>query len=184
MIYLLLAPGFEETEAICPLDLMRRAGLDVKTVAVVEDRKEKTVLSRRNIRITADLHFSELSPDEQPEAVVIPGGIPGADNLNIPPVHRLLQSCYRAGGTVAAICAGPQVLGASGLLEGKKAVCYPGFEEKLTGATILRQPVVKDGRCITAVGMGASLPFGLMLVEALKDRKTAKEIEESILPSF
>ena len=177
MIYLFLAPGFEETEAICPLDLMKRGGLDVKTVAV--GTSDLFVSSTRGVTVKADLLLADLQ-DEAPEGVILPGGLPGADNLNIPEIHRLLHTCNSRNGLVAAICAAPYVLGLQGLLEGKKAVCYPGFEEKLQGATVVKEAVVKDGNIITAVGMGASIPFGLAIVAHFKGEEKATAIKNAI----
>ncbi|MBP3322440.1 MAG: DJ-1/PfpI family protein [Clostridia bacterium] len=176
MIYLFLAPGFEETEAICPLDLMKRGGLDVKTVAVGDTL---TVTSTRGITVTADLLLKDL-PEDAPEGVILPGGMPGADNLNIPQVHKHLHACHQKGGLVAAICAAPYVLGEQGLLQGKRAVCYPGFEDRLLGATVENAPTVKDGTLLTAVGMGASVAFGLQIVAHFKGEQEAERIAKAI----
>ena len=177
MIYLFLAPGFEETEAICPLDLMKRGGLEVKTVAV--GTKDLFVTSTRGVTVKADLLLEDLS-DSAPEGVILPGGMPGADNLNISEVHEMLHACNERGGLVAAICAAPYVLGLQGLLEGKKAVCYPGFEDRLLGAVRVQMPVVKDGNILTAVGMGASIPFGLAIVAHFKGEEKAAAIQKAI----
>ncbi|MBQ8236322.1 MAG: DJ-1/PfpI family protein [Clostridia bacterium] len=177
MICLFLANGFEETEAICPLDLMKRGGIDVKTVAV--GTQDAVVTSTRGVRVIADMTLEQLDP-ALIEGMVLPGGLPGADNLNIPEIHQLLKRCNEQGGLIAAICAAPYVLGGQGILENKNAVCYPGFEEKLLGAKISKEPVVRDGNVITAVGMGASVAFGLALVEYLKGKEVAAQIARAI----
>lgn len=177
MIYLFLAPGFEETEAVCPLDLMRRGGLEVTTVAV--GTTDLLVTSTRGVTVKADVLLKDLGP-ALPEGVVLPGGMPGADNLNIPEIHRILHACHSQGGLVAAICAAPYVLGLQGLLEGKKAVCYPGFEDRLKGALLQSTPVAVDGNIITAVGMGASIPFGLAIVAHFKGQEQADAIKNAI----
>lgn len=179
MVLLFLANGFEEAEAVCPLDLLRRAGLEVLTVSVTA---EKTVLSSRGVPITADATVNEVS-EAVPEAVVLPGGMPGAKNLkNAPGVIDALKRCAQAGGVTAAICAAPIVLAKAGLLEGKQAVCYPGFEGELTGAAIKKRAVVVDGRVVTAIGPGAAFEFGLALVKLLAGAKEAQKIEKAILP--
>ena len=176
MIYVFLADGFEETEAICPLDILRRAGLEVYTVSV---SGRKSVLSSRKIPVEADLLLEELT-EKTPEGVVLPGGMPGAKNLNIPAVRKTVQACADAGGVVGAICAAPFILGEMGLLRGRNATCYPGFENSLEGATYRKEPAVEDGNLVTAIGMGASVRFGLALVRLLKDGETAERIALSI----
>ena len=177
MIYLFLAPGFEETEAICTLDLLRRGGLEVQTVAVGTDSLQ--VPSTRGVTVTADLSLSDAERT-LPLGVVLPGGLPGADNLNVPAIHRILNGVNENGGLLAAICAAPYVLGQQGLLKGKKATCYPGFEEHLKGADIQKLPVVCDQNVITAMGMGASIPFGLAIVAYFKGSECAERIKAAI----
>ena len=179
MVLLFLADGFEEAEAICPLDLMRRAGIDVKTVAV---GGEQTVRSTRDIYVKADMTLEEAA-GVTPEGVVLPGGMPGAENLRKSRgVAELVLACAEDGGVVAAICAAPMVLGGLGLLKGKNAVCYPGFEDKLTGASVKKRAVVTDGSTVTAIGPGAAYEFGLKLVELFKGKKAADAIARAILP--
>ena len=177
MIYLFLAPGFEETEAVCPLDLMRRGGLEVTTVAV--GTTDLLVTSTRGVTVKADVLLKDLGP-ALPEGVVLPGGMPGADNLNIPEIHRILHACHSQGGLVAAICAAPYVLGLQGLLEGKKAVCYPGFEDRLKGALLQSTPVAVDGNIITAKGAGVAIEFGLKIAEQFAGKDEADKIYQSI----
>ncbi len=177
-VYLFLAPGFEETEAITPLDILKRAGLTVYTVAVGENL---LVTSTHGVILKADKLLEDIK--DIPQAVVLPGGMPGADNLDIPEVHKIICSCYKSGGIVAAICAAPKILGGIGLLEGKNAVCYPGFERYLTGAIQKKDPVVQDGQIITAIGMGAATAFGLKLAECLAGFEKSKNIAGGIFYS-
>ena len=160
MIYMFLANGFEEVEALCPLDLIRRAGLDIKTVGVVG----KHITGAHGITVEADMTADALS-DNKPTAVILPGGMPGTTNLGASPiVHRALDDANREGALVSAICAAPMILGKRGDLRGKEATCFPGFEDYLEGATLSTAKVACDGRYITAAGMGVALDFGLAIV--------------------
>lgn len=185
MVYVFLAEGFEETEAICPVDILRRAGLNVLTVAVADRDAESSscdVTGSHGITVTADITAAELDLGETPELVVLPGGMPGAANLEkSAAVREWVLSAARSGAFVGAICAAPMVLGKLGLLEGKSAVCYPGFEKHLSGAKIVDAPVVRDGNIITARGMGAALDFGLALVAALRGDGAAEAIKKSVM---
>ncbi len=177
MIYEFLADGFEEVEALTPLDMLRRAGADVKTVSITENR---TVMGAHKIPVVADLTVKELTK-ETPEMVILPGGMPGAKNLrSSKEVCRLVSETLEAGGFAAAICAAPFILGELGLLRGKRATCYPGFEKDLKGATLAEEKVVRDGKVITAAGMGVALPFGAELVAALFGKEKAAAILDSI----
>ena len=178
MIYLFLANGFEEVEALCPLDLLRRAGLQVTTVGIGGDR----IVGAHGIAVQADIP-DLLFRDSKPEMVILPGGMPGATHLD---ESRVVDAALRAAASneafLAAICAAPMVLGKRGYLRGKKAVCFPGFEEFLTGATVATDTrVVTDGRVITAAGMGVALEFGLALVAALKGQAVADELRRAVL---
>ena len=173
MIYLFLADGFETVEALCPLDLLRRAGADVKTVGVTG----QAVTSRQGVTVTADVGIDEISVSDAPEMLILPGGIPGADNLDASDkVSEMILDGARRGAFLAAICAAPLILGELGLLDGKEAVCYPGFEKHLKGAKISTEKVAVDGRYITGKGMGVALEFGLALVEALVSEEKADEL--------
>lgn len=165
MIYVLLANGFEELEALAPVDILRRAGLTVKTVAIGEN----PVVGSHGIPVTADITASEAT--ECPELLVLPGGMPGAKNLDESPfVQQLLDRTLADGGRVGAICAAPMILGKRGLLRGKNATCFPGFEEHLTGAGVfLDVPVVTDGRFTTANGMPSAIAFANELVSLLTE---------------
>lgn len=177
MIYLFLADGFEETEAIAPLDILRRAELEVATVGV----GRKTVTGSHGIPVTADVMDCEIMPDESCTAVILPGGMPGTLNLEKnATVQAFIDYAAEHDLIIGAICAAPSILGHKGLLSGKQAVCYDGFETQLFGATVPEERVCRDGNIITAVGAGAALEFGLALTEALAGAPTAKKIKDSM----
>ncbi len=172
-VYVFLADGFELVEAMCPIDLLRRAGAEVVTVSLREDGRAS---SAQGVTVLADTTLSALT-DLLPDMVLLPGGMPGADNLRqSSEVCRITKEVAARGGFVAAICAAPYVLGELGLLQGKEATCYPGFESHLLGATISQRKVVTDGHVITAAGMGVALPFAAELVTALFGRHKADAI--------
>ena len=176
MIYVLLADGFEEVEALAPIDILRRAGLSLKTVAI----DQNPVIGSHGIPVTADITIDEAS--EPIELLVLPGGMPGAANLDASPaVDRLIKRALAEGGHIAAICAAPMILGRRGLLVGKQAVCYPGFEEELHGALPCAEGcrVVTDGCITTAIGMGAAAEFGLALLRALHKDAQAEAIAKA-----
>ncbi len=175
MVYLLLAEGFEELEAIAPLDVLRRAGVAVKTVGITG----RTVTGSHGIPITCDLTAEEVC--DTPEAVILPGGKAGTDKLAASSfVRKLLCAVSRQSGLLAAICAAPSVLGQQGYLKGKRACCYPGFETQLTGAQVVYDPVAVDGNVITSRGAGTALQFGLALAEYLTSTEKANEIAAQI----
>lgn len=172
MIYMFLAEGFEEVEALAPLDLIRRAGLEIRTVGV----GSKTVVGSHGIPVVADMTADEFT-DDAPDTVILPGGMPGTKNLDADEtVHKAIANAVKNDAYICAICAAPMILGKLGLVRGKKAVCYPGFEKYLDGATVPEKKVVRDGKIITAKGMGAAVEFGLAIVEALKGEKTAEDL--------
>ena len=180
MIYMFLANGFEEVEALAPLDLLRRAGCDVTTVAVGGG---DTVVGSHGIAVGADIPDT-MFRDSKPEMIILPGGMPGTRHLDASrTVDAALRSAANTGAYIAAIYAAPMVLGKRGYLQGKAAVCFPGFEEHLEGAIL--QPkgvkVVTDGKIITAVGMGAAVEFGLALVNVLKGDEAANTLRSAIL---
>ena len=177
MIYMFLADGFEEVEALCPLDILRRAGLEVTTVGV---GGKDVIQGSHGITVHADIP-DVMYRDSSPEMIILPGGMPGSTNLDSSKtVDAALRAGAKNGAFLCAICAAPLVLGKRGLLRGKNAVCYPGFEQYLEGAIISESGVVHDGKCITAKGMGAAFEFGLELVRALKDNETAERIRASV----
>lgn len=177
MVYVFLANGFEEVEAIAPIDLMRRAGVDVTTVGIGSEY----ITGSHSVVVRCDTRDDEVVLEDI-EAVVLPGGMPGATNLDASAtVDRALKLAFEKGAILAAICAAPLVLGKRGYLAGKKATCFPGFESYLEGATLKGARVVRDGCVITAIGMGAASEFGLELVSALKGESTARQLAVSSL---
>ena len=177
MVYMFLATGFEEVEALAPLDLLRRAGVEIKTVGV----GSKTIVGSHSIPMVTDMTDSEYC-DESPEMIILPGGMPGTLNLDASEtVHKAINTAVANDAYVCAICAAPMILGKLGLLKGKNAVCYPGFEKDLEGATLSDKKAVSDGRFVTAKGMGAAIEFGLLLVEKLCGKETAESLRKSTI---
>lgn len=174
MTIIFLADGFEEIEAISPIDILRRGGVNVLTVGVTG----KTVSGSHGIRIECDTTEKELNLQGQtPECVILPGGMPGTLNLGkSEAVKKTVADVLNCGGLVCAICAAPSLLGQWGILNKKNAVCYPGFEDKLHGATVCDFPVVRDGNIITAKGPGAALQFGFEILTALKGAEVCDKI--------
>ena len=203
MIVMFLAPGFEEVEALAPLDLLRRAGLEVVTVAVREAKTnqlidrlgrlgvsatnlwddDRTVTGSHGIPVTADVTEAALPgrlARASLEAVILPGGMPGTTNLDASlVVEKTLELAAAKDAYLCAICAAPLVLGKRGYLNGKRATCFPGFEEYLTGATVGGK-VIRDGKIITAAGMGVAQEFGLEMISALVSPEKAGEIRSAI----
>ena len=177
MIAILLADGFEEIEALTPLDVLRRAGLDVRTVAI----GSKIAVGSHGIPVICDIEADEVNENEL-SMVIFPGGMPGSLNLDASPcADKFINAALKNGGRIAAICAAPLVLGRRGLLEGKEAICYPGFEEELRGAEISEKSVVTDANITTAKGMGVALPFALELVRLICGEDKANEISKSVM---
>ena len=178
MVLEFLADGFEEIEALTPTDVLRRAGVDVKTVSI---NKTREVRGAHGITVTADTTIGEVG-GISPEMVILPGGMPGAKNLDeCAPLDAILKNAYENGAYIASICAAPMIPGKRGMLRGKRAVCYPGFEEYLDGAVLTGGRVERDGTMITGCGMGAALEFALELCKALKGEKTAEDIRRGVL---
>ncbi len=175
MIYVILADGFEEVEAIEPIDIMRRAGLEVKTAAL----KNKTVTGAHNIPVTADIMISEIEPEKM-DLLMLPGGA-GHELLDASnEVHGLLNYALTNGIYIAAICAAPSILGKKMMLEGKRATCFPGYEKYLYGADVVSDKAVVDGKFITARGAGAASDFGFAIVELLKDKQTTESLRKTM----
>ncbi len=179
MIYVLLADGFEEIEALCPVDLLRRAGADVKMLSISDSL---TVTGAHGIAVLADALAKETVPEET-ELLFLPGGMPGSRYLDeSTETDRFLEAALALDAPICAICAAPMVLGKRGLLQGYRATCYPGFEGALQGATLCPQGVVKDGKRITAAGMGWAEELGLTLVSVLFGEEKAKALACAIAP--
>lgn len=176
MFYIFLADGFEEVEALTPLDLMRRAKIEVQTVGV----GGIYVTGSHNITVKTDILIDELDITSC-EGVILPGGMPGTTNLyNCEKVLECVKKCADEKKLVCAICAAPLILGRLGLLEGKSAVCFPGFEDELKGAEIKNSPCVTQQNIITAKGAGAVFEFSRAIITYLKDEQTAIKILETI----
>ena len=171
-----LADGFEEVEGLTVVDLLRRAGIETDMVSIM-GRKEIT--GARKIPVLADKLFEE---QDDPDMIVLPGGMPGTLHLK---AHEgladLIRKADKEGKVLAAICAAPTIYGEMGLLEGKNATCYPGMEDKLLGANWQEQSVVVDGNFVTSRGVGTAIAFALTLVTILKDEETAKSLANSIV---
>ena len=173
MVYVFLADGFEEIEALAPVDILRRADVEVKTVSINDSFE---VTGAHGITVCADILFGDVEKDA--DMLVLPGGMPGTVNLgNFEPLCDMLK---KAKCPIAAICAAPSVFGELGLLKGKKATCYPGFEDKLEGAEISDLPVVVSGNVITSRGAGTAHLFGFALLEILKDKETADSLKKAM----
>lgn len=178
MVYILLAPGFEEIEALAPADLMRRAGLEVALVSVTG---EAQVPGSHNISVTAGCTLDQVEPGKC-RLLMLPGGMGGVNGIKTSAAAlKLVETIHGQGKPVAAICAAPTILGQLGLLDGKRAVCYPGLEDGLTGAQVpAGQRVVVDGEIITGQAAGSSLDFGLTLIETLLGSEKAEEVRKSV----
>ena len=178
MVYVLLAEGFEEIEALAPVDLLRRAGLTVVTVSV---GKENTVTGAHGISVATDAHITDIEDCSEAELLLLPGGMPGTTNLNASSdVHRLIDSAVAGGKRIAAICAAPMILGGRGILEGKCATCYPGFEDYLKGSTEIGGRVVTDGLITTAKGAGVAVEFALELITLICGAEISEKIKNGI----
>lgn len=173
-----LAEGFEEIEGLTVVDILRRAGVETVMISITG---QKEVHGSHKIGVLADCLYEEVELSEL-DGIVLPGGMPGTTNLgNHSGVNEAVKSFAENGKLVAAICAAPSVLGQAGILEGKKAACYPGFEDKLTGAEVVYEEVAEAGNVITSRGMGTAIPFGLRLTAYLVSEQKAKELAEGII---
>lgn len=177
-VALFLANGFEEIEALATVDILRRAQIPVVTVSISD---EIVVNGAHDIRVIAETLFSETDFSDV-EVLLLPGGMPGAKHLNEHEgLRRLIRKHNDRGNMIAAICAAPMVLGGLGLLHGRNATCYPGFEEKLTGANMTGENVVVDAHITTGRGPGLVFDFALELVEQIAGKERRKEVEKGLL---
>ncbi len=177
-ICIFLAEGFEETEALFPLDILRRGGLDVKTVSVTG---EKIVMGAHGVPVGADLLFENLN-EEEVEMIVLPGGLPGATNLDAHAgLDKMIRNFADAGKSLAAICASPLVYGKRGLLKGLKATCYPGFDRYLEGAEYTGNKVEIAANFITGKGPAAACDFGFAILEKYAGAEKAQEVRKGML---
>lgn len=178
MIYVFLATGFEDIEALAPVDIMRRAGLEVVTVSITG---EKAVESAHGVKVVADAMLADAELDKA-EMLVLPGGMPGSVHLDeCEPLRQALVRHHAEGKPLAAICAAPMVLGHLGLLDGVKATCYPGVESQLGDAIYTPELVCNDGQFITGRGPAAAMEFGYAIVERLLGCQGASALREGMI---
>lgn len=177
MVYVFLANGFEEIEALAPIDILRRAEIDVKTVGIGSN----IVRGAHNIPVITDLDSNEVELNDNIDMIVLPGGMPGTLNLEENDnVQKAIDFCLIKDKYISAICAAPSILGHKGILDRKRATCFPGFEKELGKANYSDDLVVNDGKITTAKGAGAALKFGLKLVELLVSKDKAEALEASL----
>lgn len=178
MVYIFLAEGFEELEALAPIDILRRGGVDIKTVGVTDT----AVAGAHGISIICDTTIDKID-ESSVEAIILPGGMPGTSNLeNNAILQRIIAYAAKNNLLIGAICAAPSILGHNGLLKGKKAVCFPGFENELYGADIKNSPCIKDGNIITACGAGVAFDFAFELLTAItNDNKKTEALKRAML---
>ena len=177
MVYMLLGTGFEETEAIAPLDLLRRAGAQIATVGI----NGKIITGSHGIPVTADIELEEMDLDAM-DMIVLPGGLGGVNSIKAcPKALEAVRYAYDNGKFVAAICAGPTILAQLGITDGKNATCYPGCEAQMGSANMVNAAAVTDGKVITGTSAGCAIPFGLALIKALKGKDAADAIAKQIV---
>lgn len=186
--YIFLADGFEVTEALTTVNMLRRGGVNVKTVSIYDDR---IVTSSNRIPVVADMAFGEFrastsfGPCLPTDVMIFPGGMPGSSNLAaFPKLMDIMHKHYEEGGTLAAICAAPGVvLGQLPSLEGRRMTCYDGFEDMLRnkGAEYVREGVVVDGNIITGRGPGWAVEFGLAILALIKGQETADRVKAGLM---
>ena len=175
MVYVILANGFEEVEAITPIDILRRADVEVTTAAL----EDKVVTGSHGIPVAADITIDEIDPGKM-DLLLLPGGV-GHELLDASDkVHALIDYALENEIYIAAICAAPSILGKRNILTGKKATCFPGYEEYLYGAEVVPDKAVVDGKIITAKGAGAASEFGFAITEILKDKITADALRKTM----
>ncbi|MBQ2298235.1 MAG: DJ-1/PfpI family protein [Bacteroidaceae bacterium] len=178
MIYVFLATGFEDIEALAPVDIMRRASLQVKTVSITN---EQIVTSAHGVGIVADMLLNEVD-FTQAKMLVLPGGMPGAANLDAcTQLTQAIANHYNAGGAIAAICAAPLVFGHLGLLQGRRATCYPGFETELKGADCTSAIIERDGNIITGKGPAAAFELGYAIVDYFLGENASQPLRQGMI---
>jgi len=177
MVYMLLGTGFEETEAIAPLDLLRRAGVSIATVGI----NGKVVYGSHGIGVEADIELHEMDLTNL-EMIILPGGLGGVASIKASEAAmEAVKFAYQNDKYTAAICAGPTILASLGITDGKKATCYPGCEEQMGNANMVTAAAVTDGKVITGTSAGCAVPFGLALITALKGQEMADTIAKQIV---
>ena len=177
MIYCFLAEGFEEIEALTPVDVLRRCGKEVVTVGIGEE----IITGAHGISVCTDITEVDLVPNDEIEMIILPGGMPGTLNLEKNrSVQDTIDYCVKNDKYIAAICAAPSILGHKKLLDGKPATCFPGFEEQMGDAVMTGEKVVAADKIITAKGAGAALEFGLKLAEILCGKPRVEKLAASM----
>lgn len=177
-IYEFIASGTEEVEALIPVDVFRRAGAEI---VIVSTTGSLTVVCSHGVPITADALIEDIDTADA-DLLMIPGGLPGAENLcNHPLVREAILRQYEAGRLVSAICAGPMIFGSLGIARGKRCTCYPGFEEHLDGAQYTADLVTVDGNIVTGEGPAATFPYAYTLCEMLCGKPTADALREGMM---
>lgn len=177
-IDLFLADGFEEVEALAVVDLLRRSGIGCNTVSIMG---REAVTGSHQITVQADMLLENVD-FAAADMLILPGGMPGTTNLGAcEALTDQLKAFHADGKPLGAICAAPGVLGQCGILQGKNAACFPGFESKLLGANVVQDEVVRDGNVITSRGMGTAIPFGLAIVEMFLGEEEANSLAKKIV---
>ena len=178
MVYLFLADGFEEVEALAVVDILRRADIDVHTVSVSDT---KTVTAAQKVPVVADCLLSDVALDKT-DMLILPGGMPGTANLaKSEALLELIRKAWDGGKHISAICAAPTVLAKAGILKGKKVICYPGFENELGDAVVEDKLVVQDGKLLTSKGPGTAFLFGYAIVDILKGPLASEAIRKAMI---
>lgn len=177
MVYIFLAEGFEEIEAIAVTDIIRRAGIDIKTVSI----GKRTVTGAHGISINSDLIMDEVKAHDC-SMIILPGGMPGTKNLqNDKKLSELIDEFHIAGKYIAAICAAPMILGAKGFLDGERATIFPGMETHLGNAFVSEESAIVSGKIITGRGPGCAIDFALKIIEVLKDKESADAVKSALV---
>ena len=177
MVYVFLANGFEEIEALAPVDILRRADVEIKTVGIGSN----IIRGAHGIPVITDLDSKEIKLDNNLEMIILPGGMPGTVNLEENEnVQKAIDFCTENNKYISAICAAPSILGHKGILDGKTATCFPGFENELGKACYSSELVINDEKITTAKGAGAAIKFGLKLVEILVSKDKSESLEASL----
>ena len=177
MIYIFLADGFEECEALAPIDILRRGGVEIKTVGI----GGVCITGAHGVTIKTDLKENDVILNKDLTAIILPGGMPGTLNLeNSKTVKSAIDYMNKNNRLICAICAAPKILGGMGLLNGKNATCFPGYESELIGANTQDGKVIEDGNFITAKGPGAAFEFGFKILSVIKNEETAKKLKNQM----
>lgn len=177
MIYMFFADGFEEVEAVATLDVIRRAGIEIQSVGIGSE----CITGSHNMRFICDKTDSEIDLSDELIGIILPGGMPGTTNLmDSSVVNKFIDYCFENKLLICAICAAPMILGRKGILNGCKAICFPGFEDELIGAEISDDFVCRDGNIITAKGMGSAINFGMEIIAAIKDKSFADNLKSTL----